>query len=71
MTCNALTPKNHRESLCEIAFEVYDAPAFYLEMPGVLSFYGAERDTGIAVESGGGVTHVIPIRDGKPIHNLM
>jgi actin len=65
-TCNALTPKSQRQSLTEIAFEIFKVPSFYLEIPAVLSFYGEERETGIAVESGSGITHIIPMNEGKP-----
>jgi actin-related protein len=50
MTANALTPKNHRESLVEMMFEIYNVPQFAVEVPGVLSFFSANKESGLCSE---------------------
>ena len=72
------TPEN-REQMAEIMFETFDVNGLFIGVQAVLSLYagvyatngGSEvtgRDlTGTVVDSGDGVTHVIPISDGFPI----
>mmetsp|Transcript_17475 Transcript_17475/g.19645 ORF Transcript_17475/g.19645 Transcript_17475/m.19645 type:complete len:324 (-) Transcript_17475:45-1016(-) len=62
-----LNPKNNREQMCKIMFEDYDVPAMFIQIQAVLSLYSAGRTTGIVVDSGDGVTHVVPIFEGYQI----
>ncbi|ETO06816.1 actin [Reticulomyxa filosa] len=59
-----LNPKAHREKLTQIMFETFNAAAIYLRVQTVLSFYSTGRMTGIAFESGDGVSHSVPISEG-------
>ena len=49
----------------QIMFEKYNVPAFYVMMQGLLSCYASGRGSALMVEIGDGVTHVVPIYDGK------
>ncbi|KAG8818491.1 actin [Serendipita sp. 399] len=62
-----LNPHRSRERTMEIMFESFNSPAFYLANQAVLSLYGSGRTTGIVLDSGEGVTHVVPIYEGSPI----
>ncbi|CAI2372170.1 unnamed protein product [Moneuplotes crassus] len=62
-----LNPKQNRENMCRIMFEEYDFPSMYIQIQAVLSLYSAGRTTGIVVDSGDGVTHVVPIFEGYQI----
>lgn len=50
--------------MAEIIFEKFGVPAFYLAIQAVLSIYSSGKTTGLVVDSGDGVTHVVPIYEG-------
>ncbi|GAY37637.1 hypothetical protein CUMW_030560 [Citrus unshiu] len=59
-----LNPKINREKMVEIMFEGFEIPATYVAIQAVLSLYASGRTTGIVMDSGEGVTHVVPIYEG-------
>ncbi|XVF88918.1 hypothetical protein PTKIN_Ptkin19aG0089500 [Pterospermum kingtungense] len=69
-----LNPRINREKMVEIMFEAFDVPATYVAIQAVLSLYASGRTTGAVVDSGEGVTHVVPIYEGyalpHSIHRL-
>lgn len=62
-----LNPKKNREQMIEVFFEEFKVPAFYVFTQAVLALYASGRTTGLVVDSGDGVTHVVVIYDGYSI----
>jgi actin-related protein len=59
-----LNPKANRENMTEIMFETYTTPALYIAIQAVLSLYASGRTTGTVLESGEGLTQIVPVFDG-------
>jgi actin len=68
MTMSAMGPQYQRESVCELMFELFDVPQLYMEVPGYLSYTAnfPSTEDAVVIESGAGVTNVIPIYKGQP-----
>ena len=63
-----LNPASNRERLAEVMFETFGVPAVHIGVQAVLALHaywdGKSAVTGTVVDSGDGVTHVIPVTDG-------
>jgi actin-related protein 3 len=70
-----LNPPENREFTAEIMFETYNVPGMYIAVQAVLALAASwttkdkeDRSlTGTVIDSGDGVTHVIPVADGYVI----
>lgn len=70
-----LNPPENREFTAEIMFETFNVPGLYIAVQAVLALAASwtskdvqERSlTGTVIDSGDGVTHVIPVADGYVI----
>lgn len=63
-----LNPPENRESTAEIMFETFGAKGLYIGVQAALALYGSGgSQTGTVVDSGDGVTHVIPVAHGYVI----
>ena len=63
-----LNPAINRERLAETMFETFNVPSMYIGVQAVLALYaywdGKSAMTGTVVDSGDGLTHVIPVTEG-------
>ncbi|CAF1360733.1 unnamed protein product [Didymodactylos carnosus] len=68
LTEAVLNPTGNREEMTKIMFEKFNVPAMYVAVQGVLSCYGSGRINGIVLDSGYGVTQIVPIIDDVTLH---
>jgi len=59
-----MNPKANREKMVTMMFEDFNVPATYVAIQAVLSLYASGKFTGNVLDSGDGVTHLVPIYDG-------
>ena len=58
------TCKKQKKMLAELLFENFDAPSVFFGTQGVLSLYAFGKTEGIVLESGKGITQIVPITNG-------
>jgi len=63
--------KDRREQLCEIMFEKYNVPAFFLVKNAVLSAFANGRSTALVIDSGSSHTSAIPVHDGYVLQHAI
>lgn len=67
-----LNPKKNREMMCQIMFETFKVQKWYVQIQAVLSLYASGRTSGLVLDSGDGVSHVVPIYEGYSLpHAVM
>ena len=66
-----LNPSKNREKMSEILFETFNCPAMYVSMQAVLSLYASGRTTGLVIDAGDGVIHIVPIYEGFAISHAI
>lgn len=60
-----LNPRSNRENICKHLFEIFNVPALHVSIAGLLALYASGRGSGIVLDSGDGVTHVVPVCQGQ------
>ncbi|CAG8576058.1 13665_t:CDS:2 [Ambispora leptoticha] len=63
----SLNPKEKRERAAMIMFETFNIPSFYLAIQAVLSLYAIGLRSGTVLNSGHGITHIVPVYEGLSI----
>ncbi len=66
-----LNKNQNKEKMAELMFDTFNVPAMYISMQAILSLYASGRTTGIVVDSGDGVTHIVPVYEGFAIHHAI
>lgn len=67
-----LTPKVNREKLTQILFDTFNVRGFCLVSNALCSLYAAEKSTGVVVDIGDRVTHIVPVFDGYALpHSIL
>ncbi|KAM9206653.1 actin-like protein 7B [Dugong dugon] len=65
-----LSPSSNREKYAELLFETFSIPAMHVTSQSLLSIYSYGKTSGLVVESGHGVSHVVPISEGDVLPGL-
>lgn len=66
-----MNPAKNREQLIEKMFEKYGFAAANVSIQAMLTLYAQGLLTGVVVDTGDGVTHVVPVYDGFVPQNLI
>lgn len=62
-----MNPKQNREKMVQVMFEKYGFDSVYIAIQAVLVLYAQGLLTGVVCDSGDGVTHIVPVYQGKTI----
>eukprot|EP01115_Flamella_aegyptia_P008012 TRINITY_DN330_c0_g1_i1.p1 TRINITY_DN330_c0_g1~~TRINITY_DN330_c0_g1_i1.p1 ORF type:complete len:299 (+),score=59.72 TRINITY_DN330_c0_g1_i1:3-899(+) len=65
-----MNPKKNRIKMIETMFEKYGFKACYIAIQAVLVLYAQGLLTGVVVDSGDGVTHIVPVYEGFALPHL-
>jgi len=68
---SAWNKKDKREKICELMFEKYNTPAFFLVKNAVLAAFANGRSTALVVDSGATHTSAIPVHDGYVLQHAI
>eukprot|EP01133_Synstelium_polycarpum_P018246 gene18246-21831_t len=60
-----------REKVAEIMFEKYHTPALFLSKNAVLTSFASCKASSLVLDSGGGMTSIVPVHDGYVIKNAI
>ncbi|KAG8753954.1 Arp2/3 complex subunit, actin nucleation center [Serendipita sp. 396] len=65
-----MNPKVNRQRMCQVMFEEYGFQGVHVAVQAVLTLYAQGLRTGVVVDSGDGVTHIIPVFEGYAMPHL-
>jgi len=66
-----MNPKSNRQKMIKCMFEEYQFAGVSISIQAVLVLYAQGLFTGVVVDSGDGVTHVVPVYDGMAFVHLI
>jgi actin beta/gamma 1 len=66
-----INKNQNKDKMAELMFDTFNVPAMYISMQAILSLYASGRTTGIVVDSGDGVTHIVPVYEGFAISHAI
>ncbi|KAI9866142.1 MAG: Arp2/3 complex subunit, actin nucleation center [Trichoglossum hirsutum] len=65
-----MNPLKNREQMCEVMFERYNFGGVYVAIQAVLALYAQGLSSGVVVDSGDGVTHIVPVYESVVLNHL-
>lgn len=65
-----LNPTKNREKMLEIMFEKYNFKSAYVAIQAILTLYAQGLLTGVVLDSGDGVSHIVPVYEGYSLPHL-
>src|SRR5262249_6093830 len=60
-----LNPESNRERMVQVLMETFAVPAVYIAIPAMLAIMAAGRVSGLAIDTGDGVSHAAALFDGR------
>lgn len=66
-----LNPKKNRERMVATMFDKFGFEAVWVGVQAVLTLYAQGLQSGVVVDSGDGVTHIVPVYDGYSMPHLI
>lgn len=63
--------KDRREQLCQLMFEKYNVPAFFLVKNAVLAAFANGRSSALVLDSGSTHTSAVPVHDGHVLQHAI
>lgn len=65
LTDPPLNPTKNRQRMVSTMFETWGFQGVFVQVQAVLTLYAQGLLTGLVLDSGDGVTHVVPVLDGR------
>ena len=65
-----LNPLRNREQMAQVMFERYNFGGVYVAIQAVLALYAQGLSSGVVVDSGDGVTHIVPVYESTVLNHL-
>ncbi|KAK9353615.1 actin family [Lipomyces doorenjongii] len=65
-----MNPLSNREKMVETMFEKYNFGGVYVAIQAVLALYAQGLSSGVVVDSGDGVTHIVPVYESVVLNHL-
>lgn len=65
-----MNPKKNREMMVSAMFEKFRFHSAYVAIQAVLTLYAQGLQTGVVVDAGDGVTHIVPVYEGFALPHL-
>jgi actin-related protein 2 len=65
-----MNPVKNREHMAEVMFERYNFGGVYVAIQAVLALYAQGLSSGVVVDSGDGVTHIVPVYESTVLNHL-
>jgi actin-related protein len=62
-----LLPLSSRETMIQLVFETFKAGGFFVCQQSVLALFSSGRTTGIVLDAGEGIHHIVPVYEGYTI----
>lgn len=71
LTEPAMNPTDNRKRMVQEMFETYQFKGVYIAIQAVLTLYAQGLLTGVVIDSGDGVTHIVPVCEGFAMPHLV
>ncbi|KAK9381576.1 actin family [Kockiozyma suomiensis] len=65
-----MNPLSNREKMVDIMLEKYNFGGVYVAIQAVLALYAQGLSSGVVVDSGDGVTHIVPVYESTVLNHL-